>query len=96
MEDKKKISGHGLLEGFQHSIQRLMDALYKFNGLNSQSIEVSTIYSIIKELETLFLNGSEEANIKCVNYIGSRREILDLWYKFQSWQFICKLVVIKK
>lgn len=76
---------------FKSLIQRLEDVLDQvLNRVTFTPEECTGVFSILTELQDLLRNISEEISQKYADYVGSQTQILDMWYKFQSWQFNCK------
>lgn len=80
-EEKKKL--HCL-------ITNLNDKFGQFLMAPSWCFNTTSISFILTELQELLKNSNEEHNKEYADYVATCGEVLDAWYKFQSWQFNCK------
>ncbi len=76
-------------------MKSLKDTFDQFlNGVFFTSTEAipstSSVNFILIELGEVLHISSEKINRECADYIASSKDFLDVWYKFQSWQFNCK------
>lgn len=92
--EKEETATQGSMKNLECLVKRLKDALDQFlNGAHSAQaacFDISCVNHILSDLQKLFLISDEEAKKEYATYIGSLPGILNVWYKFQSWQYNSK------
>ena len=81
-------SDSGDIRAFQCLMQRLRNAIDQFfNEMKLIPAENTDIIGILTEVQNLLEISSKNVNKEYANYVGSSREILDVLFRYQSWQF---------